>query len=342
VPSNFSNAQINLANGAVTGFARACGGTVDSDDNATAPVNPGHCTSMTSRPDGWDGWIELSGANHQSPDPGNSSGPSMAGVWLNTKTGLFSGYAWGGLNVGWTSFSPAIGFASGNPGNPIAQVVQVACTSIGGCGGSGSNFANTCIFSTITRPDSTVSSVTFNSSVSGGTAPYAYLWSDASTTRSVTYTTPGTYNVSAVATDSTSPNPVTAKAVCPSVTVTAPSSSLSLKIGNSASTANSTSLQVRQGSTFGLKWDNELPLDPMTGYQCTRSVTPSDVSAWDAIWTNALVNVSGVGMTINPLQTTGVAKGTYNLTITCTNAVDQTHVSKAVQLQIISPSETEI
>jgi hypothetical protein len=77
-------AKIDMAKGAITGWARACAGTINGD-----------CTGG-SRTDGWDGWIELSGANHTSPYGG--------GIRYATTTGLFSGYAWGSDVVGWLSF----------------------------------------------------------------------------------------------------------------------------------------------------------------------------------------------------------------------------------------------
>lgn len=50
-----SDMTVDMSTGNVTGWARACAGTAT-----------GNCSTMTSRTDGWDGWIELSGANHQS------------------------------------------------------------------------------------------------------------------------------------------------------------------------------------------------------------------------------------------------------------------------------------
>lgn len=69
-----------MASTSLLGWARACAGTASGD-----------CSSMTSRTDGWDGWIALSGT---------SFGVSLTG-------GSFSGYAWGGENVGWIDFSAA-------------------------------------------------------------------------------------------------------------------------------------------------------------------------------------------------------------------------------------------
>ena len=46
---------------------------------------------MTSRTDGWDGWISMGGTGY--------------GVTHDSSTGAFGGYAWGDVNVGWVDFS---------------------------------------------------------------------------------------------------------------------------------------------------------------------------------------------------------------------------------------------
>lgn len=61
----------------VVGWARACAGTVGGD-----------CSSMTSRTDGWDGWISLGGTNY---------GVSKSGQY-------YMDYAWGGDVIGWILF----------------------------------------------------------------------------------------------------------------------------------------------------------------------------------------------------------------------------------------------
>lgn len=70
-----SNAIYDNTTKLITGWARACAGTIS-----------GNCTSMTSRSDGWDGWISLFGTGY--------------GVNLNSSPS----YAWGGDVVGWVDF----------------------------------------------------------------------------------------------------------------------------------------------------------------------------------------------------------------------------------------------
>lgn len=76
------------ASNTVTGWARACAGTVNGD-----------CTGA-SRTDGWDGWIKLS---KYTGDTG-----ADYGVTVTPSTGNFSSYAWGSDVVGWIDFAPAV------------------------------------------------------------------------------------------------------------------------------------------------------------------------------------------------------------------------------------------
>ncbi len=73
------NAEV-LPSGQVVGWARACAGTL-----------PGDCSSMTSRGDGWDGWIYLGST-------GNGDG-------LTLSNGTLTGFAWGSDVVGWLQFN---------------------------------------------------------------------------------------------------------------------------------------------------------------------------------------------------------------------------------------------
>lgn len=95
------NAQVDFSTGNISGWARACAGTTD-----------GRCGSMTSRTDGWDGWISLSGSNYSSPNTSGYQGTSTEGVTLGIDSskplayGKLTGFAWGGDVVGWISFKP--------------------------------------------------------------------------------------------------------------------------------------------------------------------------------------------------------------------------------------------
>lgn len=76
--SGTSAADARVSGSSIIGWARACAGT-----------SAGDCSSMTSRTDGWDGWIALSGTGY---------GPAISGTSV-------SGYAWGSDVVGWLSFA---------------------------------------------------------------------------------------------------------------------------------------------------------------------------------------------------------------------------------------------
>lgn len=75
-PSSPCQPKMNKGTGEVSGWARACAGTVNGD-----------CTGAT-RSDGWDGWIHLKGTNY---------GVTVSGC-------SWDGYAWGSDITGWTHF----------------------------------------------------------------------------------------------------------------------------------------------------------------------------------------------------------------------------------------------
>ena len=80
-------AQIDWSTGKVTGWARACSGTVNND-----------CVSAT-RTDGFDGWISLSGT---------ASNGSLYGVQISNGKATNNSYAWGGDVLGWIWFAPTV------------------------------------------------------------------------------------------------------------------------------------------------------------------------------------------------------------------------------------------
>lgn len=82
-------AQMDLNTGVVSGWIRACAGTVGGE----TPKTGADCRSMDSRTDGWDGWIELAD-DRKSNDR----------VRMDLKTGKLSGFAWGSDVIGWLNF----------------------------------------------------------------------------------------------------------------------------------------------------------------------------------------------------------------------------------------------
>ena len=65
--------SVDLETGSVNNWVRACAGTITGD-----------CSVSTSRTDGWDGWIELSGPNHIT---GNMEG--KGGITYDPSDGYF-------------------------------------------------------------------------------------------------------------------------------------------------------------------------------------------------------------------------------------------------------------
>ena len=82
-----SSQNAQLVGNTLIGWARACAGTATGD-----------CSTMTSRTDGWDGWISLSGTGY--------------GVTFDSGTQSFASYAWGSDVIGWVDWSGVIGSAA--------------------------------------------------------------------------------------------------------------------------------------------------------------------------------------------------------------------------------------
>jgi hypothetical protein len=121
-------AKINMTNGNGEGWIRACAGTVNGD-----------CSTMTSRTDGWDGWIELSGTKHSAnaiPTP-TPSPIAYTGVRMNTGTGDITGMAWGGEVVGWLNFdaNATTGFSASCSATDIGNnTIKFTANATGGSG----------------------------------------------------------------------------------------------------------------------------------------------------------------------------------------------------------------
>ncbi len=89
------------ADGAVTGWARACG----------VFANDATCSGSLKNSiylGGWDGWIKMSGANHPSPQADGTGGVTVIDSDGDNALDRFVGFAWGGEPlVGWMSMSGA-------------------------------------------------------------------------------------------------------------------------------------------------------------------------------------------------------------------------------------------
>ncbi len=107
------DATVDLVTGKVSGWARACSGTVNKD-----------CVSA-DRTDGWDGWIELEGNNHSSPGTDVTGGVTLDVT--PSGTGAFRGKSWGSTNVGWLSFAGAL--CPGCVGTPTGGTLAISCSA---------------------------------------------------------------------------------------------------------------------------------------------------------------------------------------------------------------------
>jgi hypothetical protein len=308
-----NNAQPAVeSTGAVTGGIRALAGA--------------------GRNDGWDGCIELSGTNHESPDPSNPQGPSLKGVFMD-KSGHFSGLAWGGPVVGWVSFN--VGTKS---------VVCSGCTT-----DQAPTITASCSADKTSLPAGG-GAVVFTATVSGnGTSPYTFYWNGIAegattgntNTQSFTYTSSGGGPILTVRDSQGYSAPAVA---CPNITVqqtVSPGNGISLYMGTKSGYAlqnHSTTIKIHAGTNFGMAW-TALP-DPSTGYTCNPVPATPSAGATEN-WNTWTLN----GSTVDGLQTTGLDIGSYPFQIACTSSKtppDPEIDSNAATLKIISASENPI
>jgi hypothetical protein len=302
---------INLSTGAVTGYAIALAGS--------------------GRSDGWNGCIELSGANHASPDSSGYQGTSTKGVTMNTSTNTFSGYAWGGYVVGWIIFS------SGGGTPPIT------CPT---CGGDVPVLTGSC---TATTPYQLVlpnTSVTFKATLTNGTSPYKYSWAGAATSSSSTYISP-TYSSSGsgpalAVEDSASPKGYGLLS-CPNVTVLQPLYDQDgLLIGRDVASANFKALSVNSGSPFALAWNFIMTTD----YSCSTSGGNGTYwPSWNSLHLATTTGSNGTYIwgpndTGTSLTTGAAPIGSYRFTINCTSGTNPA-TSTSATLRVTSSSENE-
>lgn len=214
-------ASVNLTTGEVKGWIRACAGTVG-----------GLCGTMTSRTDGWDGWIELAGSNHASL---NTAG--TGGVTYDPATKKFVGYAWGGDVVGWVQFNPTLDASHSsviNTGGQSSFTCSISATP-----------------TTITSGGS--SNINWNSSQASSCTAYDGSGNSIGTGLSgtVQVSPTNTTNYSLSCSDASSN-------ICPSnttltVTPQVSTSNIPLRIVDGGQ--DKLDIKVKPGSTINLKWD---------------------------------------------------------------------------------------
>jgi len=92
--STGGQARINPAGDQLYGWARACAGTTSGD-----------CSSMTSRTDGWDGWISLNCTTTAGGCTESSYGVQILNDAFRVCNATTGSCAWGSDVVGWIDFS---------------------------------------------------------------------------------------------------------------------------------------------------------------------------------------------------------------------------------------------
>ncbi|MDE1974912.1 MAG: hypothetical protein KGI49_00125 [Patescibacteria group bacterium] len=324
VPANgICGPRVNLSTGAVTGWAMALSGK--------------------GRTDGWDGWIELSGANHpsiatqsssgpsSSPSPSSSGSPSSSsspspspssapggGVYMNPSTGAFSGYAWGGPVVGWLQFdipgSNGQGIIINNcPGGNCGSTVSISSCSASPLSLS-SNGGGVKVTATVTNVPA---SSGYKYRFLDGTGNYSSYTALSQGDNTVNYTfnypsntnkTDNSYSPGVAVYDSTGKYIMGSTAnQCGTVIVSGTQVNntypVSLNIGVPGN-ATRTSLNLSVGQKFELAWANSL--SGLSDYTCYAQTNSGWSSGWGA-------GPSGSA----PFDTTGAKAGTYTFSIYC-------------------------
>ncbi|MEK7609528.1 MAG: hypothetical protein AAB470_00210 [Patescibacteria group bacterium] len=280
--------SVDLISGKVTGWVQAMSGA--------------------GRTDGWDGWIQLAGTNHTSP---NLAG--TGGITYDKVAGKFKGYAWGDTNVGWINFdSGVVGVTpvtcNGCPGTTPNPTVDISANPTSVTSGGSSNISWTSTNATacdVTRAGSPWRTGTSGTNVSSGalTANTTFI----ATCTGAIGTTP--------ASDTVTVNSV---------------ASLSLFIGRASDTpanVNKPTLPITQGDGFKLKWTNgsATPSDCLATVNNSASFTGFNNVA---IQTDDIITVQG--------SETSALSGTYTLTISC---LDTNPLNASVTLQVGSSVE---
>lgn len=277
------NPTVDRTTGAVSGWARACAGTINGD-----------CTGV-SRTDSWDGWIELAGANHPTVQSLNGTDTSSQGVSFNVGTGKFSGYAWGSDVIGWVTFNPSIG-------------TEVTCAP--NCGGT---VSTTLTGSCVANPSSLSATgpVDFTITPSGGSGSYTSNgWTSGPTlTRTFpSITPPATFPVSVQDTSSPSNSGTINCSVAGSV-----GGDAKMWLNNDPARAK-TSTKVRVGQTAKVNWllDDYI----VQGLTSCKGVTSQNVP----VWQNQVItdeNHDNGDLPTAQSSITGLPKGVYVLRIRC-------------------------
>jgi hypothetical protein len=332
-----ANAKVNLSTGAdqgkVTGWARACLGTVGKD-----------CASADST-SGWDGWISLSGTNYTSPDQSTIVvGPKTVfggGVTFDSSSAALAGFSWGSDVIGWLYFEAKCpGCKSGVVVDPPGTVNVTSCI----------------VFKDEPGTTAGTKKITFRASattVGGGSGAYQYSWDNGATFESSTKTidnfSSGASSPIVIARRS---GVVSSPFQCDSVQFEPEQTgNVNLLIANTAanlssatiSTASYNSALIIREQSFALKGITDLTISA-AAYTCTgSSLLPNGTQdnpaspVWPD-WTGRDITTATTNVTVPSDAST--PSGRHKFTMTCTSAGDTQ--SDTVSLYVLSSDEEEI
>ncbi|MDQ2933074.1 MAG: hypothetical protein M3Q80_01700 [bacterium] len=301
-------ANVNLNTGAVVGWIQA-----EQLRNSSANAN---------------GWIELSGTNHTSPNG--------SGVKFNTTSKNFSGYAWSPSNsntsigLGWVSFD-----AASCPACAATVVVVVPKT----LNATFTASTNSVTISTPATPvtltarrtpltSNTTGPITFTFTCYPNATPTVITRTtpidDESASVSCTYSTPNSYTASVVVTQDSISTTKTATITATDPQV--PTPSISLYVGpniDSAQFGTATSRSIIAGDPFGLKWN-------ITGGINCRASVPTQPTGQNITFTNfnANTSLSNTGFAAVPNSDSRLmARGDFKFRIDCKDKYAEVNVN---------------
>ncbi len=300
----FADPTVDLSQGTVSGYIRACTGTINKD-----------CASA-DRTDGWNGWAKLS----ESPLYPTNQTTGTGGVTYVPSSGTFVGYSWAGENIGWLKFNAA---------SPVSN--NIKCF---GCNGTnGPTFTPTCTIPSLVTYTSPATSGSVNVSASSidGTAPYSFSISTLTNLPAGPYT-----SGNIVVTDSSNP-PKVANMTCSFTVVSGTPlvSGFNMWAMASQSSADKTkfSVAVKLGQDAYVNWEAVGGMtfdvnDCAANLKSPAGVPPQALSAL-----NSQV-VSGYYKIPSSLLT---SKGDYRYSMNCTD----TNYSDQNYLKIVSAKSTD-
>ena len=319
-------------------------------DQPPQPPQPAPSVALTASP----GTVtvgdtaDLSWTSMNSTSCSASSNPG--GVWSGGK-GLSGNETSGALSSD-TTFNITCSTSDGQQASASASVNAVAptcgdpyATNYGGplpCTyppGGGPVSGSSCSITAVSNnPDGSVMAA-FKANPTGGTPPYAYLWTDGGTAQTDQVTYPSTSSTSSgpsvTVKDSWAPQH-SASISCPAVF--AGLGQVNVYAGNTSAdiaTNHRKTLTVNQGNGFVVGWDTTGLANP-SDYSCSANPVGQFPS-----WAGTSIAPNSTGSA--SLQTTqNIPVGTYTFSITCTGGPADPTESSSATLHMVSGSEHEI